>query len=88
MLNNANIELYPNPTNGELHIKTVGDEFAGKVTVSIVDITGKVVYSTTQSIFGSNSIIDVNASNISKGIYLVNVRDENGKLAVKKLIIE
>jgi len=88
ILNNANMELYPNPSNGDLHIKTVGDEFTGNVNVVIVDITGKVVFNTSKTIFGSNNIIDVNTSSMSKGIYLVNVRDENGKTAVKKLIIQ
>ncbi|HAN00935.1 MAG TPA: hypothetical protein DCQ26_20270 [Marinilabiliales bacterium] len=88
ILNNASVQLYPNPTQGNVYVKTLGNEFTGNVTVNVVDITGKVVASTFENLTGSDNIIEVNTSNLTDGIYLVNVLGTNGHQAVKKLIIQ
>ncbi|MFA6403438.1 MAG: sugar-binding protein [Salinivirgaceae bacterium] len=88
VLNNANIQLFPNPTQGNVFVKTLSEEFNGNVTVNVFDITGKVVASTSENIYGANSLIEVNTSNLTKGLYLVNILGNDGQKAVKKLIIQ
>lgn len=65
-----NVELYPNPTEGDVHIKFSANQ-AEKMVVQITDITGKVV-STSQiaSKEGSNLII-VPTDGMSSGTYFV-----------------
>jgi PKD repeat protein len=66
----TNVELYPNPTEGDVHIKFSANQ-AEKMVVQITDITGKVV-STSQiaSKEGSNLII-VPTDGMSSGTYFV-----------------
>ncbi len=70
LTNINNVELYPNPTEGDIHIRYTANQ-AEKVIVLITDITGKVV-STSQiaSKEGSNLII-VPTDGMSSGTYFV-----------------
>ncbi|MFY7668894.1 MAG: M43 family zinc metalloprotease, partial [Crocinitomicaceae bacterium] len=65
-----NVELYPNPTEGDVHIKFSANQ-AEKMVVQITDITGKLV-STSQiaSKEGSNLII-IPTDGMSSGTYFV-----------------
>jgi len=66
--------LYPNPVNNVLNIKMDSD----LSQVVIYNLQGqKVKESTTKQ---------VNVSNLSRGIYLVKIEDENGNIATKKFI--
>ena len=65
------ISIYPNPSTGKFNItsNTIGND----QTLSIVDLSGKIVY--TKSFRNSNStILDLN---LSSGMYFVNVKSEN-----------
>lgn len=75
---NAKFSVYPNPANNELRIKATET-----VSLSVIDILGKVVYSNNQ--VNNETIIDV--SNLQKGVYLVKVMGEN-VYSTEKLIIE
>ena len=74
----AKFSVYPNPANNELRIKATET-----VSLSVIDILGKVVYSNNQ--VNNETIIDV--SNLQKGVYLVKVMGEN-VYSTEKLIIE
>jgi hypothetical protein len=71
------LELYPNPTEGDIHVKYYALKNE-KLTISITDITGKSV-SLSQIISkeGSNLII-LPTEGISSGTYFVRIGD-NGK---------
>ena len=73
LLGEKSIALAPNPTNGssQLIIKSNSRETA---TVSVTDITGKVVYTTQQQLNGNITNIEIPASAIkTKGVYMVRV---------------
>lgn len=71
----AKLILYPNPTSDYLNIEMENTIKA----VEIYSLQGqKVLTSTTKKI---------NVSNLSKGIYLVQIEDENNAVATQKLII-
>jgi len=72
------LELYPNPTNGKVHI--VLEQAAG---YTIVALNGQVLQKGNLSI-GNN---ELNLSKLSKGLYFVKIKTDNGS-AVKKIIIE
>jgi uncharacterized protein YjdB len=77
---NAILQLYPNPYNdGELTIKLNNQ---GNHVVTIVDITGKIVYK-TQSIASTINIPDLP---LNKGIYIVKVYS-NKQVGTAKLVI-
>lgn len=76
---NASVNLFPNPAVEEFTVTVDGNEATG---LTVIDLTGKVVYSSSV-----NGTITVNTSNFSAGIYTVNVATSNGT-ATKKLVVK
>ncbi len=74
----TNVEIFPNPSTGIFTISTTED-----YKINIVDISGRVVYILETNT--SNSQIDL--SNIAKGIYFIELSNENEKIN-RKIIIE
>ena len=72
--------VYPNPNNGSFTIKTNVNE---ENTIKITDITGKIVWGTQTSM----DIVDINLIGLNKGIYFVNVSNENN-IQVEKIVIK
>jgi hypothetical protein len=77
----ASLKVYPNPANEALTVSFKSNDGAD---VSITDIIGTKVFSTTASA-GENEI-KVNTSNLSSGIYILNIATENGMIARKVTI--
>ncbi len=78
----SRITLYPNPANNNLTIAF--GKNTKKVVVTITDITGKLIYTTTAS---ETEKMEVNANGFAEGVYIVKIQTGEG-LEVKKLIIE
>ena len=72
-LNISNFRIYPNPAHVVAHI-TMNLLEANSVTIEVVDLLGKVVYTEE---FGNlpsgNHLFDVDASSIGTGLYLFNI---------------
>lgn len=75
------IELYPNPANGIVTISYETTFVVGSVTLA--DITGKVVLSTTLT----NATTAINISGIPAGFYIV-ITNFDGNTISEKLIIQ
>lgn len=72
--NDRNIALAPNPTNGNTYvvIKNSSNETAN---IIVTDVTGKVVFQTSEQLAGSISRVEIPAAAIAvKGVYLVRVK--------------
>ena len=74
----SGVKLYPNPSTGIIKITT-----ENPVSISIIDLLGKVVYSSDN--LSNNSIIDL--SSLQKGIYFAKIVDGN-KAITQKLILK
>ncbi len=73
-INAADVNLYPNPTNGVLNI-TMDKDF-GVFDVRILDISGREVSrSSFESTFGSASTIDM--SGLNRGLYFVEIANDS-----------
>jgi hypothetical protein len=76
----------PNPTTSNAFVLL--SKANAHVQVQVMDITGKVVYTTTQSVNQSNARIEIPANNISaKGIYLVHITGDDNLNQTEKLIV-
>jgi hypothetical protein len=87
VLYNANVVLYPNPTTGNVNIRTEGDVFNSKAVIYVSDISGRMIAKTNAN-FNANSTVQLRIANLTNGIYFVNIISEDGKRAVKKLIVQ
>ncbi len=65
----ANLTAYPNPANAEVNIPL--NENFGAVSLTITDMSGKVV--NTQNIEMAGSILTVDVTNLASGSYVFNV---------------
>ena len=77
---NVNLALSPNPATSQVNVKVAG--FNGKANCSILDMSGRVVYST--DITAGESVISLNG--ISAGAYFVRVTNDTFS-KVEKLIV-
>ncbi len=78
----SSIHLFPSPATNHLTI-ALGSNIK-KVEVTIADITGKIIYSTTAS---DTQKIEVNTQDFAAGIYVVQIQTV-GFIGTKKLVIE
>lgn len=78
----SNFSIYPNPSDGNINIKTLID--VGDVTVSIFDINGRKVF--TQEVTLQNTVA-INAGSLRAGVYLVSINGDS-YTHTAKIIIE
>lgn len=70
----SGIVVSPNPTNGAFSISTLS--YSGKVTIEVLDVTGKLIFSSTENL-GPNSSANIDLSEAANGVYIVNISDLN-----------
>jgi Leucine-rich repeat (LRR) protein len=85
--NLSTMQIFPNPATNHFNIALGSSN--QKVEVSITDITGKIVYATTESDPDSyrEQKVEVNTQDFAAGIYLVQTQTADF-IAKKKLVIE
>ncbi len=74
----AETKLYPNPTTGQFTV-----EGANVAKVEVYNLVGQKVCEQQ-----GNKVVNINASDWNKGIYLVNIIEENGAVVTKKLVVK
>ncbi|MES2865134.1 MAG: PA domain-containing protein [Bacteroidota bacterium] len=81
-VNNKNVSIYPNPVKDVLNINV--KDFSSEVSVKIIDINGREVYSQKVDNINTNA---VNLSNLSAGVYVLKLQGENLNYS-EKIILE
>jgi hypothetical protein len=77
-LSSNSISVFPNPAQGFVTIS----ELAIGSELSVLDITGKVIFSTTVSA----NILTINTEDFTNGLYLIHL-NHSGATSTKKLIV-
>lgn len=72
--------VFPNPSSGTWFVETKA--FDRSLTVELFDLTGKKIQSNQEI---NNDLISIRAD-VPAGIYLLKLSDENGIIALKKLV--
>ena len=78
LLDNYNIVVFPNPTNGTLRIQ-------GKNALNLISLTnyiGEIIF--TKQVSGVS--YDLDLSGLTEGVYFLQLTDENGSIITKKII--
>ena len=85
----ASMKLYPNPTssNAGLNVELKGFEDETNATISIMDISGRIAYSTNVQTM-DRSVVEqsLNTNGLASGMYMVVVRSNN-KTINQRLIV-
>lgn len=72
------VKVYPNPSNGLI---TVSNENGSQNTITVLDITGKVVATRV-----ANTSVEMDLNSFGSGVYMVEIANENGKKAERVVI--
>ena len=72
----AEAKLYPNPTTGQFTV-----EGANVAKVEVYNLVGQKVHE------AEGQVVNINADEWHKGIYLVNIIEQNGAVVAKKLVV-
>ena len=80
-----NISVVPNPNNGSFTLKV--EDAAGKVMVTVMDIHGKEVYTSTENNSGYVYQTQIDLSHVAKQMYFVKVKTEKG-MCIQKVSIQ
>lgn len=83
-----NVAIFPNPSKGTFYLKglPIGIEIA-KTTVKIYNLSGQCVWSEKLPEGIGNNTIEINTS-IENGVYVLELRDENGNVETRKIVIQ
>ncbi|MDY0216945.1 MAG: T9SS type A sorting domain-containing protein [Bacteroidales bacterium] len=76
------LSLYPNPVVDELYVMVNALENT-KLTLSITDVNGKLIYQKHLSILEGENIIRLNASSFVEGFYILTLYNERYKESKK-----
>ncbi|CAG5086347.1 T9SS type A sorting domain-containing protein [Parvicella tangerina] len=80
--NNFEVSLYPNPNNGNFFLLS---EMSGESTVTITDVSGKVVYNNVVGLT-TGTPFEVSLNNVEAGIYMINVSNASGSKVMNMII--
>ena len=83
---NSDIFIYPNPSNGNLNMEFKNFNLLSKATISIINLEGKVLYTSTKSLSGNKLSLDL-SSKLIPGVYILRT-GLNDKIITKKIIIQ
>lgn len=73
--------IFPNPNNGKFQVRYKGTNINGQnITIVIFDNKGSRVYQKLVPLSMANQLIDVNASKLSKGLYLLALYGTDGRI--------
>lgn len=84
--NSNTFVLFPNPNNGEFNLLYTTDNVTNGVKISVMDISGKVVYS--QMLEKEINLAAIKTQNLSDGVYHISITDnKENVLYTNKLVI-
>jgi Pregnancy-associated plasma protein-A/Secretion system C-terminal sorting domain len=86
-MGNNDMVVSPNPTKGNAYV-LINDAINTTAKIIVTDITGKVVYTTTQDLNGSTTRVEIPQNSISvSGMYIVQVVT-GSQVHTQKLVVE
>lgn len=78
------VNVYPNPSNGDVTIEYNTTDAAEDVSIRIVDVLGQVIYETPVTF--TNGTLHLNMNNYANGAYFITITGAKKVLANTKLI--
>ncbi len=83
----ANLNIYPNPSNGQFTIQwSVVSNQLSEVKISVIDELGQVVYAENKNTHIGLNTEQLNLENLASGVYTLRMQTNDG-ITVKKVVV-
>jgi len=79
-------KVFPNPSAGQIFIE-VEESLESEQVISVFDLSGKIIQEVVLDPFSFNSKIEMNLTDMPKGVYLVQLKTDFAS-EVKRLMIQ
>ncbi|UOE38647.1 T9SS type A sorting domain-containing protein [Chryseobacterium oryzae] len=84
----ANIDVFPTKIEDQSFTVNVNDKnIQGNIKLAVLDASGKVIFNTNLFVKGGNLSQQINLRNVPTGAYLVNIKNDKGKVLLSKKIL-
>lgn len=77
--NNASLQVYPNPSNGQFTVKYPAVKEAGEITLQITDVKGREIRNEKMTVAAGSFEQVINLGSEVKGTYIVTITGKNLK---------
>ncbi len=84
----ASLMAYPNPANNQFTIQINSEETGGRAEIAITDLSGKIVYNLPINSLKEYHSIVVDANNIAKGTYIIQLKGIKTNIQPVKIVIQ
>lgn len=81
-----NMELFPNPVTGNSANLALNMSTKSTMTITVFDVTGKVVYTSKNNLEAGNNTVDIPTANLSNGNYFITAATDNGRSTIKFIV--
>lgn len=71
------LKAYPNPATGTIHVEFYCPEYSDKFSLSLIDLTGRIVLSSAGLGTVGLNRSDLDLKNVSKGLYVLRLQTKN-----------
>jgi hypothetical protein len=85
VVNNENIQLFPNPATDKITLSS-GKNINSQIQVNIVDVAGRVAQTVSYNNMTANVQQTIDISKLAKGVYFVKIRSAINEM-VEKLVV-
>lgn len=80
------INVYPNPNPGQFTVELQLHDGSNSLVIQLFDLTGKIVFESTELSNGTNLKKDLDVSQLENGVYFLQLTGKE-KVGVKQIII-
>ncbi|HEX5001818.1 MAG TPA: T9SS type A sorting domain-containing protein, partial [Bacteroidia bacterium] len=85
--NALDAQVYPNPTDGKATVEFSVTN-ATEYSINVTDLAGREVVSKEVAAERGLNQVEIDLSSVGKGLYLVNIKGQDGTNVVKRLAVE
>ncbi|HYV90569.1 MAG TPA: PKD domain-containing protein [Chitinophagales bacterium] len=85
-LSDANISIYPNPSDGNFMVELSNGLIAGQVSIDVVNSLGQKVFSIEEKITATDIKKEIDLSDVARGVYFIGIKTEN-EFVRKKILL-